>query len=255
MKNQCSDKLILGHLNINSLPNKFDALKKIIKNNIDILILSETKLDDSFPDAQFKLHGFRDPYRLDRNSRGGGILVYIREDIPSKSVNIKSDCSIESITIDINLRKRKWLLNCSYNPHKNLIKNHLECLSRIIDELGKKYDNCIFVGDFNVCVKEKSMEAFCSLNEFSSLNDKPTCYKNFDNPTCIDLILTNRPSYFQHTNVLETGLSDFHLMVVTQFKMGFSKLAPKIVIVIGITKSLTMKHFDQRFKIMFLTTP
>ena len=73
------------------------------------------------------------------------------------------------------------------------------------------------------------MEAFCSLNELSSLNDKPTCYKNFDNPTCIDLILTNKPNYFQHTNVFETRLSDFHMMVVTQFKMGFSKLAPKIV--------------------------
>ena len=86
----------------------------------------------------------------------------------------------------------------------------------------------IFVGDFNVCV-DKSTEAICSLNELSSLNDKQTCYKNFDNPTCIDLILTNRPNYFQHTNVFETGLSDFDVMVVTQFKMGFSKLAPKIV--------------------------
>ena len=58
MKAQSSDKLILGHLNINSIQNKFEALKFIIGNNIDILLISETKLDDSFPSAQFLIKGF-----------------------------------------------------------------------------------------------------------------------------------------------------------------------------------------------------
>ena len=53
MKAQSSDKLILGHLNINSIQNKFEARKFIIDNNIDIFLISETKLDDSFPSAQF----------------------------------------------------------------------------------------------------------------------------------------------------------------------------------------------------------
>ena len=46
---------------------------------------------------------------------------------------------------------------------------------------------------------------------------------------CIDLILTNKPSYFQHSNVFETGLSDFHLLTVTEFKMGFQKLKPQVI--------------------------
>ena len=61
------------------------------------------------------------------------------------------------------------------------------------------------------------------------LIDKPTCYKNFDKPKCIHLILTNKPSYFQHSNVFETGLSDFHLLAVTEFKMGFQKLKPQVI--------------------------
>ena len=73
------------------------------------------------------------------------------------------------------------------------------------------------------------MSEFCSLNNLVNLNDKPTCYKNFKNPTSIDLILTNRPSYFQHTNVFETNISDFHLLTVTEFKMKFQKMNPKIV--------------------------
>ena len=55
-----------------------------IKGNIDVLMISETKLDDSFPSMQFLIEGYGPPYRLDRNSHGGGILVYVREDIPCK---------------------------------------------------------------------------------------------------------------------------------------------------------------------------
>ena len=53
MKSKSPDKLIVGHLNINSIRNKFDALSLIVKNNVDILMISETKLDDSFLTAQF----------------------------------------------------------------------------------------------------------------------------------------------------------------------------------------------------------
>ena len=53
IKAQSSDKLILRHLNINSIRNKFEWLKFIIDNNIDIFLISETKLDDLFPTALF----------------------------------------------------------------------------------------------------------------------------------------------------------------------------------------------------------
>ena len=76
-------RLDCAHLNINSLRNKFDLLANIVKDKIDILMISETKLDSSFPKGQFHLHGFSEPSRLDRNRNGGGILVFIRDDIPS----------------------------------------------------------------------------------------------------------------------------------------------------------------------------
>ena len=85
------------------------------------------------------------------------------------------------------------------------------------------------MGDFNVAMSDKAMEDFCSLNNLESLINKPTCYKNHENPACIDRILTNRPSYFQLRNVFETGISDFHLLIATQIKMGFQKKLPKII--------------------------
>ena len=58
---------------------------------------------------------------------------------------------------------------------------------------------------------------------------QPTCYKSPSNPTCIDLILTNAPQKFQSTCVLETGLSDFHLMTVTVMRKIFKKLKPRTI--------------------------
>ena len=55
------NKIIIGNLNINSLPNKFEQLKDIVMQHIDILVLTETKLDDTFPTAQFLVNGFSEP--------------------------------------------------------------------------------------------------------------------------------------------------------------------------------------------------
>ena len=59
-------------------------LQEVIGNNIDVLLISETKLDPSFPSSKFTLDGFTPPYRLDRMQHGRGIMLFIREDIPPK---------------------------------------------------------------------------------------------------------------------------------------------------------------------------
>ena len=61
------NKLIFAHLNINSIRNKFDSVVKDISHNIDFLMISEIKIDDSFPKGQFQIKGFSDPFRVDRN--------------------------------------------------------------------------------------------------------------------------------------------------------------------------------------------
>ena len=94
------DRPIIAQLNINSIRNKFKFLGKDICASLDILLISETKLDDWFPSAQFLLDGFSKPYRLDRCSNGGGILLYIRDDIPSRLLSISD--KVESIFAEIN---------------------------------------------------------------------------------------------------------------------------------------------------------
>ena len=62
--------------------NKFNLLVEQVATNIDVLIIPKTKINESFPVGNFLLPGFIVPYRSDRDSKGGGILLYVREDIP-----------------------------------------------------------------------------------------------------------------------------------------------------------------------------
>ena len=73
-------------------------------------------------------------------------------------------------------------------------------------------------------IEETTMKSFCESYNLTSLIKQPTCFKNPEKPSCIDLILTNRPNSFQTTCVTETGLPDFHRMTVSVLKMRFLKI-------------------------------
>ena len=72
------------------------------------------------------------------------------------------------------------------------------------------------------------MNIFSATYNFKNLVKEPAYYKNVDNPSCIDLILTNKPLYFQMTTVIETDISDFHKLTINTLKSSFMKQEPKI---------------------------
>ena len=80
MRSKNLNKLVFARLNINSIRNKFEFLVEQVKGKRDVLMISETKIDASFTIANFVITGYSTPYRLDRNSNGGEILLYVRED-------------------------------------------------------------------------------------------------------------------------------------------------------------------------------
>ena len=141
-----SNRLVIAQLNISSLRNKFTSLSTMIKDNFDILLISETKIDTSFPTSQFHIDGYT-IYRHDGNENGGGLLLYTRDDV--LSTLLKIDPNFEAFYVELNIRKRKSLLCCSYNPNKNLINKDLDETGKNLDLLSSKYDNFIRPRDFN----------------------------------------------------------------------------------------------------------
>ena len=102
--------------------------------------------------------------------------------------------------------------------------------SRCVEYIpGSAFYNILILGDFNVGIEEQHMKAFCDNYNLARLIKQPTCYKNPNNPTCIDLILSNTPRSFQSTCVIETGLSDFHLMTLAVMKKRIRKFHPRLI--------------------------
>ena len=190
MRQENLNCIIIAHLNINFIRNNFDLLANQIIGNVDVLVTFETKLYASFPIDQFKILDFSTPFRTDRNQYGGGLLVFVREDIPAKHLS-SENTPIEGIYVELNFRKKNWLLCCTYNPNRNIITNHLDALKRSLDPCSTKYDNLIVIGNLNAEVDLECMKLFCETYDLSSLIKVPTCYKNPEKPSCIDFLLNN----------------------------------------------------------------
>ena len=191
-------------------------LKEVVGNKIDVLLISETKLDDTFPLNQFILEGFTPPYRIDRTEHGGGLMLFVREDIPSKLFsNINPSCNRENIFVEINSRSKKCLISGSYNLNVSHIQDHTVNLSKNLDFYTSKYENFIVIDDFNAEMTNNYLEEFCG--SFYRV-------KNF-----IDHILRNHPKSFHSLSIYETGLSDFHELTLTVLKTFHVKHKPKII--------------------------
>ena len=243
LKNLCfpkANRLICAQSNINSIRNKFEFSKEIVSTNVDILLICETKLDSSFPRTQFHIHGLRASYRFDRNGNGGRILLYIDDAIPSKLKESKMTTT-EVFFVELNLRKKKWILCCSHNSKKSLIFNQLEAITNDLDLLLSKYDNYLLIGGFNAKPNEPAVFDFYGIYSTENIIKEKTCFKNPECPTCIDLILTKKPMSFQNSNVIEKGLSDFHERCITVMKMYYCKLNSAVVTYKKLKKILTLR--------------
>ena len=210
LKQKYHSNPFIRYLNINSLSNKIDALRQICKiSPLEILCADETKLDSSFPNSQFRIDGYIfSPYRRDRDNHGGGEIVFIREGLITKRLeNLETKIS-ETICLELTVSNKKWFVLFAYRPpqenNKYMFFNELnETLSKAVNS----YENIIVIGDLNIDVSDHDKDRNNYLSDFvdtfslSNLINKKTCHKNVSGTT-IDIMLTNRPNYFQKTRLL-----------------------------------------------------
>ena len=225
-----SERLIIAHININSVEHKFESLVSLVKNKVDIIMISETKINEPFPLSQFQIEGYCSPFRLDRNSHGGGIMIFSPDYLPCKKVDSYSlPADVEGMFIEMTVRKTKWLVMSGYNPRKEYTSYFLSHVSKGLDKVLADYENFLLLGDFNSQISETHMKNFCDLYDLENLIKGPTCYKNPNNLSSIDLMLTHRKGSFYNSMAIETGLSDCHKMTLTVFKLYVKKKEPRYI--------------------------
>jgi len=236
-------QLVMGHLNINSIRNKFHEIYDILSHElIDVFGLSETKLDQSFTSSQFRIPDYS-LYRSDRTSHGGGIMVYVKSSIPHRVRNdLKCDIvsGIESLVIEIKLKSEKMLIMIMYKPPNISIVSLIECLGSVLDRCYAECKSVYLLGDINVNFKNlpDTIEHFMKGYNLKNVIEGPTCFKNAQNPTLIDVILTNTPLRISSHFNCSIGVSDFHNLICVATKMH----AP----IVGKRKIMyrSFKHFD-----------
>ena len=123
---------------------------------LDILIITETELDNTFSVSQFHIDGYSKLYRLGRNRNGGGIPIYVREDIPNGMLAKHNfPDNIEGLFMELNFRKSKWLFGGMYHPPSQPDQYFFNTLDKALD-VYSNYENILLIGDFNAQIGETS---------------------------------------------------------------------------------------------------
>ena len=116
----------------------------------------------------------------------------------------------------------------AYHPPLHNDSYLFEYLDKASD-IYSNYEKSLLTGDLDSEITEPGMVSFLYQQDMTSLVKEKTCFKSIPSPTCIDLFLTNSNLSFQHTETVSTGLSHFHILVVTVLKTCFYKKKPREV--------------------------
>ena len=114
-----SKQINIAHLNVNSLFSKKDQISCILKDlSIHILCLNETKIDDSISNDELHIHNYTF-VRKDRTRYGGGVGIYVHDNVKYKVVEILMWDALEMVWLEIILPKLEPFLLCSvYKPNQ-----------------------------------------------------------------------------------------------------------------------------------------
>ena len=133
---------------------------------INYLALSETKVDQSFPRAQFHKKGYEVSAIRDRDKHGDGLIEFVK---------------YESICSEFTIANRKWIyLNIYKPPDANNMNTFFNEITACLSKAAMKYENIIIMGDFNIDIKNKvlgygKLDTFCDLFNLTNLIHTETC--------------------------------------------------------------------------------
>ena len=226
----------IAQLNITSLTKHIDELRILITEmNFDILCINETRIDKTIKNSEIGLQGY-DLTRRDRNRRGGGVAIYIRNTIPYVERSTIIPENVEAVCIEVRKPNAKPILISTWYRQPNSNSEILDSFEIFLQNIDKENKEIIITGDFNIDLmpsetensKANRLKELLNTYQLSQLIKKPTRTTE-STKTLLDLIIckTDDPKTAT-TDVVELGISD-HNLVYTCRKVGICKQKPKII--------------------------
>ena len=137
------------HLNIRSIRHKLDFLKDISDDH-DILCFSETHLDQNIEMSEVFIDGFNEPFRKDRNSSGGGVLIYLSNHLVARRRADLEFSTDETIWIEVQHKPHNFIVCCFYKPPTYSSTTFLSNFETSIDKALDSSSFLILCGDLNI---------------------------------------------------------------------------------------------------------
>ncbi len=226
-----SKNFIFGHLNINWFHTKFIEVHEILTQNlIDLFFIGESKL---YPELRksFKVENYTF-YRKDRpgvtpSTAGGGLVAYVLSSIPHrerKDIAFNQD-GIETMVFEVIMKKEKWFFIGIYRPGSVALAHLKSAIEYMCQRCNAEGKAVFILGDINVDFLRHKNSIQDELDVFylQNLVEGPTCFKNPDNPSSVDVILTTCHRRVASCENLNIGVSDHHNIVVASTKMHASR--------------------------------
>ena len=193
------------HLNIQSIVPKLDLIEGEA-SAYDVIVFSESWLNPRIPNASICIEHFSPPFRADRLDRpGGGVIVYVRDTLPSKRRTDLEIPGLEAVWVEIQIQSKTVLVGGFYRP-PNSNADYFTSINESID-LAYSTDirDIIVLGDFNMNMFNANNNKIKDLMQEYSMKQliiEPTNF-TIHSSTLIDLILVRNTS-----NILTSGVID-----------------------------------------------
>ena len=241
---QITNKMSVCHANVRSLKTegKLEELSLLADSeNFDIITLSETWLDNSFPNELLSINGFQLPLRKDRETgQGGGVALYVKNNLPCRRCTDLEAAGSECIWAEITTNTGKLLIGVYYRPpgqsaaDKDIFLDDLSHSISAAIELNPKI--LLITGDFNDrCQQWDSAHTDSELgqrlfdlltkNSLHQLISEPTRVSEYSE-TLLDLMITDSPGYVLNSGVLSPISTSDHSVVFCSFLMTHFKDRP-----------------------------
>jgi hypothetical protein len=226
LRNDHPKNIIATHVNINSLRNKFCDVDDLLSNGLtDIFCISETKLNNEFSDELFRNCNFK-MYRKDWTKTSGGLVMYVRNDIPqtrlSKLEFSPQKSHIESLAVELTFKGNKWLIMLAYKHPKVPMRTFVNLLDAFYRDNYSKYKEIVLLCDSNINVSQSNIMSSEILNiyDLKNLIIGPTCFKTPSGTDIDQILVKNKRHFHSHIN-LKCGFSDYHNIVgcITRLEM------------------------------------